>query len=61
MGGQVLNPVTSEFVEDYSNFPEEKERILSELEKANIKGVVFVTGDRHQSELTMEGERPGDV
>jgi alkaline phosphatase D len=61
IGGQVLNPVKLDYVEDYSNFPEEKEKLLSEIEKENIKGVIFVTGDRHQSELSMlkrEGAYP---
>lgn len=61
IGGQVLNPVVLDFIEDYSKFPEEKEKLLNAIEREKIKGVVFVTGDRHQSELTMlkrEGTYP---
>lgn len=53
VGGQVLNPADSEFIETYVKFPEEKEKLLTALEKENIKGVVFLTGDRHQSELSI--------
>ena len=38
--------------ENFAQFPEEKERLFSELNRLNIKGVVFLTGDRHNSELS---------
>lgn len=53
IGGQVLNPVGETFIEDYTLFPEEKKELLSALESQNIKGVVFLSGDRHQTELSM--------
>lgn len=49
IGGQVLNPLAID--ETYSNFPEERERLIGEITKNNISGVFFVTGDRHHTEL----------
>ncbi len=53
IGGQVLNPLVADYLEDYSAYPEEKEKLLSALKVENIKGVMFLSGDRHQTELTM--------
>ena len=50
IGGQVLNP--SARFENYENYPKEKEKLLSEIEANKIKGVLFLTGDRHFSELS---------
>lgn len=50
IGGQVLNP--SARFENYENYPKEKQKLLSEIEANKIKGVVFLTGDRHFSELS---------
>lgn len=50
MGGQFLS--TSKYSENYSSFPEEQKKILNLIEKENIEGVVFLTGDRHFSELS---------
>ena len=50
LGGQVLNPVAGH--ETYSTFPEEKTELLNKIRKENIEGVVFISGDRHFSELT---------
>ena len=50
MGGQFLN---SEAVyENYATYPEERRMILDRLEKEGIKGVVFLTGDRHHTVLS---------
>ena len=38
--------------ENYSNFPEERAYLLQRIEEEGIKGVVFVTGDRHKTELS---------
>jgi alkaline phosphatase D len=51
-GGQVLNTVEKNYLEIYNRFPEEKARLLSLIEKEKISGVMFLTGDRHHSELT---------
>lgn len=53
IGGQVLNPVTETFIEDFSLYPEEKAKLLDSIEKENIKGVIFISGDRHQSEVSV--------
>lgn len=56
IGGQVLNPVAK--YETYSTFPEEMNELLTAIEKENISGVIFLSGDRHHTELT-KLERPG--
>ncbi len=50
IGGQVINP--SARFENYENYPKEKQNLLSEIEANKIKGVLFLTGDRHFSELS---------
>jgi alkaline phosphatase D len=55
MGGQFLSPVT--YSENYSNFSEERNRIIRLMTQEEIKGVIFFTGDRHHSELS-KLERP---
>ena len=50
-GGQVLN--TAQVNETYANlFPEERAYLLRKLEEENIKNVIFLTGDRHHTELS---------
>ncbi len=56
IGGQVLNPVAK--YETYATFPEEMNELLTAIEKENVSGVVFLSGDRHHTELT-KLERPG--
>ena len=56
IGGQVLN--TSARFENYETYPQEKQKLLSEIESNKIKGVVFLSGDRHFSELS-KMQRPG--
>lgn len=55
-GGQILNTAAK-----YENmvylFPEERNQLLSLLEKEQINGVVILSGDRHHSELS-KLERP---
>lgn len=50
MGGQFLNPFP--FGENYSAYPEEREKIIQLIGQEDINGVVFLTGDRHFSELS---------
>jgi alkaline phosphatase D len=38
--------------ENLAGFPEEKEYLLNEIQKRKIKGVIFLSGDRHHTELT---------
>ncbi|MCS6969233.1 MAG: alkaline phosphatase D family protein [Cytophagales bacterium] len=51
IGCQVLNP--AQVFENYSTYPEERARLLKAIREANIKGVFFLSGDRHHTELTM--------
>ena len=50
IGGQVLN--TSARFENYETYPQEKQKLLSEIEANKIRGVLFLSGDRHFSELS---------
>ena len=50
VGGQVLNDAA--VYENVSQFPSEREQILSRIEKEDIRGVVFLSGDRHTTELS---------
>ena len=50
IGGQFLN--SAEVSENYSNYAEERNYIIQAIEKENIRGVVFLTGDRHCGELS---------
>ena len=56
VGGQVLNPVAR--YEGYADFPAERQRLLYLLRQEEIPGVVFLSGDRHFTEMTVL-ERPG--
>jgi len=50
MGGQFLNPTPGG--ENHSTYPKERQRILDEILKEGIEGVIFLTGDVHRTELT---------
>ena len=51
VGGQVLNTVRR--FETYANLaPEELAYLLRRIDEEKIRGVVFLTGDRHHSELS---------
>ena len=51
IGGQVLN--TAAVYENYRHlFPEERAYILRRIEEEGIKNVIFLTGDRHHTELS---------
>ncbi|MFK7972975.1 MAG: alkaline phosphatase [Bacteroidia bacterium] len=53
IGGQVLS--TAKKFENHINIaPEERERLLSAIAKEKIRNVIFLTGDRHHSELSVE-------
>lgn len=56
IGGQVLNPVAT--AETFATFPEERQELLRRIEEEGIRGVLFLTGDRHFTELSRL-ERPG--
>ncbi len=50
IGSQVLND--NNFGESYSEYPVERAELLDFISKNNIKGVIFLTGDKHYSELS---------
>lgn len=51
VGGQVLNPVDR--FESYANYPAERRELLDRLREEGVSGVLFVTGDRHFTELSV--------
>ncbi|NOY06021.1 MAG: alkaline phosphatase family protein [Chlorobi bacterium] len=50
IGGQVLNPVAR--YENYATYAEERNRLIEAITKEQVRGVLFLTGDRHHTELT---------
>lgn len=50
VGGQVLN--SAAVYETHAVYPEERAYLLRRIEEENIKNVVFLTGDRHHSEVS---------
>lgn len=52
IGGQVLNPVLRRGLENYASYEDELNLLLELIEKENIEGVLFLTGDRHHTEIT---------
>ncbi len=50
IGGQVIT--TAARFENYATYPEEREKLLKEIEANKIKGVLFLSGDRHFAELS---------
>jgi alkaline phosphatase D len=51
IGGQVLNP-RAEF-ETYAQIsPAERQELINRITAENVSGVMFLTGDRHMTELT---------
>lgn len=56
VGSQVLNPVSPN--DKLKDFPVEYDELMSFLIEYKINGVIFLTGDRHHSEI-IKVERPG--
>jgi alkaline phosphatase D len=53
VGGQVLSTFSK--YENHINIaPEERERLLDAIAKEKIRNVIFLTGDRHSSEISVE-------
>lgn len=50
VGGQMLNDAM--VYENFSNYPEERQYLLRRIKEENIKGVIFLSGDRHHSEIS---------
>ena len=56
LGSQALNPVSS--WDKWANFPAEYDEMMNFLKENKINGVLFLTGDRHHSEI-IKRDRPG--
>jgi alkaline phosphatase D len=56
LGSQALNPVSP--FDNWQNFPAEYDEMMSFLKENKINGVLFLTGDRHHSEI-IKVNRPG--
>lgn len=56
VGSQVLNPVSP--FDKWRDFPAEYDELMNFLMENNINGVLFLTGDRHHSEI-IKVEREG--
>jgi alkaline phosphatase D len=56
VGSQVLNPASP--FDKWRDFPYEYDELMNFLKEYKINGVVFLTGDRHHSEI-IKVERPG--
>lgn len=50
MGSQVLND--NHHGESYAHYPKERNELLNYIVDNNIKGVIFLTGDKHYAELS---------
>lgn len=50
IGGQFLSPAA--VYENHATFAEERQKIIDLINQEEIKNVVFLTGDRHKTELT---------
>ena len=50
VGGQVLSDAA--VYENHATYPEERNFLLELIEKEEIKNIVFLTGDRHKTELS---------
>jgi alkaline phosphatase D len=48
-GNQMINPLT--FFEGFGNYPEEQQELLRFIRDARVEGVLFLSGDRHHTEL----------
>lgn len=60
IGGQVLN--TAATFENYANrHREERRKLLERISEENISGVVFLSGDRHHTEISTLTNSKGNV
>jgi alkaline phosphatase D len=50
IGGQVLS--NASLYENYATYPKERAQLLDLLVKEELKNVIFLTGDRHKTELS---------
>lgn len=56
VGSQVLNPVSP--FDKWWDFPAEYDELMSFIKEYKIRGIMFLTGDRHHSEV-IKVDRPG--
>ena len=49
IGSQVLND--NNFGESYADYPRERNDLFDFIARNNIKGVIFLTGDKHYAEI----------
>ncbi|MBC8112274.1 MAG: alkaline phosphatase family protein [Verrucomicrobia bacterium] len=50
IGGQVLN--SAAVFENFANYAEERQKLIDAIKVNKIPGVIFMTGDRHHTELS---------
>lgn len=50
IGGQVISDAA--IYENMAQFPEERNTLLNRIDEEGIRGVIFLTGDRHNTELS---------
>lgn len=50
VGGQTIS--SAAVYENYATYPEERERLLKRLHEERIEGVLFMSGDRHHTEIS---------
>lgn len=50
-GGQILNPAAK--FEVMATYPEERQKLLERIRKSKVNGVIFLTGDRHLTEMAV--------
>ncbi|NNE30039.1 MAG: alkaline phosphatase family protein, partial [Saprospiraceae bacterium] len=59
VGGQVISDLDK--FENHAVYKEERKYLLEQLDKYNLQGVVFLSGDRHSSEISKLVTEDGDV
>jgi len=59
VGGQFLSD--AQIFENFANYAKERSKIINFLDENDIKGVVFLTGDRHHSEITKLATPKGNI
>jgi alkaline phosphatase D len=59
IGGQVLTTDNHE-ESAFHDFPEERDELIRRIEQEGIKGVVFLTGDKHFTELSAMKNKAGN-
>lgn len=59
VGGQFLSDYAG--FENFANYKEERAEIIQFLDDNDIKGVVFLTGDRHHSEISKMVTEKGNI